>query len=387
MTINAILYFLLSDVKKFVYLQKITTDAKMIQSIAIQGLNGRKTPIELSFNEGLNIFTGKNGCGKTTLLKTLWFIQSGNFMLLKREVAFSKIVCEIKSDGSKEDVKKITIEKNSSKVTISRIGQKDIEYDFEDGEMSEDNWRTYIDLDKEALENLIGDKSVFFSTFRRIEGGFGLKDMPFRLARIGDGNIIRELSKTLSTNNHKFVASISTDDISRLVNEEYSRRSEKINRKQQEDYEKIKKIVQNGNVDNDKLISYVEDGEAMRQDLLKPFSVLQDTIKRFFQDKGIHLKNMTLGDVEHSVDSDKLSSGEKQMLSFLCYNLFSDSASIYIDEPELSLHPDWQRVLLPTLLKQSTNNQFFIATHSPFIYASYPDKEFVLSEDRGYKNE
>lgn len=80
---------------------------------------------------------------------------------------------------------------------------------------------------------------------------------------------------------------------------------------------------------------------------------------------------------------DKLSAGEKQMLSFLCYNTFSKNKIIFIDEPELSLHPDWQRLLIPTLLKQGGNNQFFIATHSPFIYAKYPDKELVLSEDKG----
>ena len=71
------------------------------------------------------------------------------------------------------------------------------------------------------------------------------------------------------------------------------------------------------------------------------------------------------------------------MLSFLCYNTFSKNKVIFIDEPELSLHPDWQRLLVPTLLKQGNNNQFFIATHSPFIYTKYPDKEIMISSDKG----
>ena len=74
------------------------------------------------------------------------------------------------------------------------------------------------------------------------------------------------------------------------------------------------------------------------------------------------------------------------MLSFLCYNAFSENTVIFIDEPELSLHVDWQRLLLPTLLEQETGNQFFIATHSPFIYAKYPDKEIPLG-DKGDANE
>ena len=89
------------------------------------------------------------------------------------------------------------------------------------------------------------------------------------------------------------------------------------------------------------------------------------------------------GEVNEAITSDKLSSGEKQMLSFFCYNTFVQNAAIFIDEPELSLHVDWQRRLLPILLEQGTGNQFFIATHSPFIYSKYPDKEILLGEDRG----
>ena len=119
--------------------------------------------------------------------------------------------------------------------------------------------------------------------------------------------------------------------------------------------------------------------------MLRPFSVLGERIRDIFQYSGIRLTaaRITLGEVKEAIESDKLSAGEKQMLSFLCYNTFSENAAIFIDEPELSLHVDWQRLLLPTLLEQETGNQFFIATHSPFIYAKYPDKEILLGEDRG----
>ena len=107
-----------------------------------------------------------------------------------------------------------------------------------------------------------------------------------------------------------------------------------------------------------------------------------------FKDYGIRItENITLGhsteSISNAIFSNKLSAGEKQMLSFLCYNAFSKDTSIFIDEPELSLHVDWQRRLFPTLLEQGQNNQFFAATHSPFIYTKYPDKEFLLDEDRG----
>ena len=71
------------------------------------------------------------------------------------------------------------------------------------------------------------------------------------------------------------------------------------------------------------------------------------------------------------------------MLSFLAYNAFYQDTIFIIDEPELSLHVDWQRILFPTLLKQNSSNQFIVATHSPFIYAKYPDKELTWVDDRG----
>lgn len=117
---------------------------------------------------------------------------------------------------------------------------------------------------------------------------------------------------------------------------------------------------------------------------MKPFTVLSDLIQEIFSDKSIKItKSLTLGETKEAITSDKLSAGEKQMLSFLCYNFFSDNTSIFIDEPELSLHTDWQRILFPTLLEQSTNNQFFVATHSPFIYSQFPDKEHILDIDKG----
>jgi predicted ATPase len=92
---------------------------------------------------------------------------------------------------------------------------------------------------------------------------------------------------------------------------------------------------------------------------------------------------ISFGDAANAVTSEALSAGEKQMLSFICYNAFYRDSIIFIDEPELSLHVDWQRQLFPILQDQGTSNQFVVATHSPFIYSKYPDKEISLNIDRG----
>jgi hypothetical protein len=41
-------------------------------------------------------------------------------------------------------------------------------------------------------------------------------------------------------------------------------------------------------------------------------------------------EGITLGEAKEAISSDKLSAGEKQMLSFLCYNAFSTNNSILL---------------------------------------------------------
>ena len=65
-----------------------------------------------------------------------------------------------------------------------------------------------------------------------------------------------------------------------------------------------------------------------------------------------------------------LSSGEKQVLIIL-FRLFLMEKQRYIvlmDEPEVSLHIEWQQKLIDTMQKVNPNCQFIISTHSPSIF-------------------
>ncbi len=69
-----------------------------------------------------------------------------------------------------------------------------------------------------------------------------------------------------------------------------------------------------------------------------------------------------------------LSSGEKHVLRLLVEVLLARDNSFLVDEPELSLHVDWQRELVGRMRLLNPHMQIIAATHSPDIMANIPDR-------------
>lgn len=65
----------------------------------------------------------------------------------------------------------------------------------------------------------------------------------------------------------------------------------------------------------------------------------------------------------------KLSSGEKQMLVILLTVLVQDNAHyvLFMDEPEASLHIEWQQRLIGMIRELNPNVQIILSTHSPAV--------------------
>jgi predicted ATP-binding protein involved in virulence len=78
-----------------------------------------------------------------------------------------------------------------------------------------------------------------------------------------------------------------------------------------------------------------------------------------------------------NIDLTKLSSGEKQLLIiFLTVLLQADKPFILLmDEPESSLHVEWQAMLLDSLKELNDNIQIIIATHNPLLALNRKENE------------
>lgn len=84
----------------------------------------------------------------------------------------------------------------------------------------------------------------------------------------------------------------------------------------------------------------------------------------------------------HSINT--LSSGERQLLIMLAHLSLSPnlagSGVFIVDEPELSLHIDWQEKFVDSIREANPNVQLILATHSPAIILDHDDACRTLTE-------
>jgi len=122
----------------------------------------------------------------------------------------------------------------------------------------------------------------------------------------------------------------------------------------------------------------IENNKNYREEFIKikePQKKFTEIINLLFQETAKQINNdqillsFTLNDKE--ISPYQLSTGEKQILIILLSVLIQDNKPfiLLIDEPETSLHIDWQEQLIENILKINKNTQIIIATHSPYIIA------------------
>jgi predicted ATP-binding protein involved in virulence len=131
------------------------------------------------------------------------------------------------------------------------------------------------------------------------------------------------------------------------------------------------------------LTVFLEDFEQ-RINLYNEVIMKASLFKNMMDEKELTHKKITINkDIGFSILTDAgqelklsyLSSGEQQEIIFLYEFLFkvTEDSLVLIDEPETSMHIEWQRQFIPDLkkIRQVNNNlSFLIATHSPQIIGS-----------------
>lgn len=371
-----------------------------VKRVEVTDFLSRSDTLSVELQQDLTILTGRNGAGKTSLLKLIWYIISGNILLALKEVPFSRLLvetdrytCEVTRTGN------LTCE------ILITAGDKTFHYQDEE----DDDGDVIENAEDRANPRLQRTgSSVFLPTFRRIEGGFSLEGRPINPNALSGlfGNLnkdktavedaLTELSKKLTKKDHAFVSAISTVDITEMLLKRYGELSAEYTKLQSEMSQSIVSQIKKHKTGSDRdeaepanqlldsIIAEIESVENERITIMSPIEAIQKVVSGIFHHGGIKFGHrLSFGDAAAAINSESLSAGEKQMLSFIAYNGLKSNCIFLIDEPELSLHVDWQRQMFSILREQQSSNQFIVATHSPFIYSQYPDKEAQLVSSRG----
>ena len=126
-----------------------------------------------------------------------------------------------------------------------------------------------------------------------------------------------------------------------------------------------------------RIIAVLQSGEPdaaqKAQALSEPKRMFQDIVDDLFRETGktiIRTANeIKFNQIGEVLQPYQLSAGEKQMLAILLTVLVEDNQSyvLFMDEPEISLHFEWQKQLISLVLKLNPNIQIIMTTHSPAV--------------------
>lgn len=126
-------------------------------------------------------------------------------------------------------------------------------------------------------------------------------------------------------------------------------------------------------------------GAMIKQERIEKFF---DLINSLFQSTGKEIdiddKNRVIFRKGNQIiEMDRLSAGEKQIL-LLLFTLFlmEDKPTVLLlDEPEISLHIEWQDRLITLMHDLNPNCQIIMTTHSPNIFADGWEDKLVFISD------
>lgn len=130
------------------------------------------------------------------------------------------------------------------------------------------------------------------------------------------------------------------------------------------------------NVGN-RMIAALESGEkdalAMAKEVAQNKTRFQDIMDELFRDTGktiIRTANeIRFLQIGETLLPYQLSSGEKQVLAIMLTVLVEDFKPyvLFMDEPEVSLHIEWQQKLIELILSLNPNVQIILTTHAPAL--------------------
>jgi len=377
------------------------TFVSRLSYVEITGLAGRSEPFRHEFDPRLDVFFGLNGSGKTSLLKMLYSALRNEADLLHR-IAFKTAEVRFYShDRDYEITRRIDKSQLVSSTqrrragTVVHYGEYQVPRSIEPHPWSSDPdtdvgpFRvSYLPIsrmywDPRGIDQLREyDRPSFSESALDERFAQQLTQSWYRYSNqlLADVRGIQQnglvgILRSLLTGNQQEGGSSPLD--ARLAFQKASaflqRQGSKLPGSEKSFAQKYQQDARLRSVvdDIDEIERRIESAEMPRRNLQRLVDDFNATSKDIvFGDREIEVK-IAGGE---SIQLSALSSGEKQLLKILVETLDAEESVMLIDEPELSMHIDWQRQLVGAMQTLNPAAQLILATHSPEIMALVPDQ-------------
>lgn len=133
-----------------------------------------------------------------------------------------------------------------------------------------------------------------------------------------------------------------------------------------------------------KIIDLSLDAKNKTQKIYSQIDLFLKIVKGFIVDKEFSFLSgrLSISNSFGEINHEKLSSGEKQLIILMVEALLQKKEQhIFLaDEPELSLHIAWQRMIIPAVRELNPNSQVIVATHSPEVASKYKNSIFDMEK-------
>ncbi|MFJ3847727.1 AAA family ATPase [Streptomyces albidoflavus] len=386
-----------------------------IVSFEIAGLAGRKETVKKDLNPGVNIFWGKNGCGKTSMLKILHSALLDEATLLAR-VPFTHATVVIKSHLGILERRIRNPETSEGAAGTDTLFADDEWHDLQERERlfhqaTRLRWTTKpIKTHTRTPKAGRAIKHSYLSTLR-------LSDTPRMRAGVTSSEVLDEAAydrifarqiqaiwqdyytRELMQIRHAQQRGLAAIATSVMVPSSSKRRKQSSVPEVDADtaYVAVKQFFEAQQfelgVNYEEFVDNYRSSDLMREvveevvdvqrgieSAQEPTGALQTLVSDLFSgDKKLVFEGrsirVTKGGDEIPLQS--LSSGEKQVVRLLIECLAAGANPVLIDEPELSMHVDWQHRLVSCMRTLNPRSQLILATHSPEIMADASDEEIV----------
>lgn len=396
----------------------------MIREFRITNLAGRKGEVHQELHPKENIFWGLNGSGKTTLLRILDAALRNKTEPL-RDLPFAK--AEVQFYSERYDVDFVRTFDNSESAIVADSTEEEwaiaANFDIEDGptfrirpsEAVEPGWETKVLDANFREEHMLGNSFMhsYLPISRMLEP---LRQEGTARSSSAEERFVRRVNQVWSRYSARSLAEVR--DIQQLglaeilailfggrsqsaIREDATVLSDEQDTEAADAYRLVADFLKAQRIilplgqrdftaryeDSDQhrhVVTRIRSIMKQVEQVLAPQRELQSVIDEMYIGNkhlvlgagrgGPERRNIGVQIDDEAIPLHALSSGEKQLLQILLETLAVGNSTIMIDEPELSLHPDWQMGLVASMRRVNARGQFLLATHSPELMLGVADE-------------